>query len=531
MLKNYLFKSYSKFKLSRFNTRVFYGTELQERILKNILLKNKDTYIGEKYHFDKLKFVDQYRESVPVHCYSNYHSYLEESQNKMNILTKEPIIYWARTSGSSGTPKLIPHTKTSIKNWNEGAIRNYISYLANTKKRILTNNFIAFVGPSFTKYIHNIPVGYISGIAAKENKFLSSQNVVPEHLNNINNFDDKLLQITKYAINNKINGIVGITSFSLHLLHFIKFHSKDWVKYNKEVSFCLDENGDINLNNLWPDFGFMLSTGVMKSEFQSKINYLIDNVWVADFYAGTEGAYAFTNNKQDNGMTLNIDLYFFEFRDLENGEIYSLKDAQLYKPYEVIITAPNGLYRFTNEDIVELVSLCPPQIKVLGRTTTMINIAGEKLNELEIAYAVNKTLEKYGLTGERFVFFGWNDDQLLAHHCLAIELFNIRKEPVKDFINHFVEVLSKNRYSYYKGLQSIIKPANIIILKPGTFEQIEKNKAAESGFVGHSKVKTIIDLETACKLIKSDHILFEDLPYEIRSKFKSKMVDEEERIL
>lgn len=528
MFQHYWFRAYAKHSLNQCSKQLSNAPQTQEKVLINLLQKNKDTLFGRKYRFADLNSIDRYRSRVPIHTYSDYLPYIEETKNTKHILTKDPVIYWARTSGSSGVPKLIPHTQTSLKLWNTGATRNYLSYVLNSNNQARIK-FISFVGPSLTEHINQIPVGYISGIAAAKNPFLPFYNVIPEHLNDINDFDEKLLQTAKYAVNENITGIVGITSFSLHLLHYIKSHPKELLNLPEcsgKIKSCLDKNGNVDLKKLWPDLHFMISTGVMRSEFQSKIEHLLDHVWIADFYAGTEGAYAFTYRQQDPGMTLNADLYFFEFKDNQSDKLFTLADAELNKPYELILTSANGLYRYTNEDIVELVNLNPPQIKVLGRATTMVNLAGEKLNELEISFAVNEALKRHHLVSERFLFFGWNDHKLFAHHCLIIELSKLHhKHTVEQFMKDFVAILAENRSSYQKGLHSIIKPAHFIVLKPGTFETLEKDIAEKAGLVGHSKIKTIIDLEKACSLIEPEYVLSHDLPIDIGNKMGLNRID------
>lgn len=454
--------------------------------------------------------------------------YVNRCKSKESVLADESISYWAKTSGTSGTAKLIPHTPESLSNWNLGTLRNIFSYVCDKKEQadFVNGKFAYIVASPVIDYINNIPVGYISGIAKVSNQFLNEFTSIPDELLSINNFDTKIFEISKYIIKENIIGIGGITSFSIYLLNYIKMHAASeflkFPEYRRIIEPTLDSDGNIDLLKLWPNFQIFLSTGVILDEFKTTLHSLIgSSSWISNYYAGTEGAYAFTKNEKDSGMTLNIDLYFFEFRDTENGKTYFLNEVELGRAYEIIITAINGLYRYRNGDIVEFVNLNPYQVVVLGRSTTIMNLAGEKLNEAEISLSVNYALNKMNISDEIYFFFGWTDTDGYVHHCLAIELDSVIDENgANTLIQFFTDKLKSIRSGYKNGLNSIIKKPHYILLKQGTCSKLLKDKSKIAGNVGHSKLKSILSLNEVNRIINICNIRKHNLPEDILDLFR-----------
>lgn len=526
-MNNGILYQHTKKELEKINDFLNHPFEAQKKVLKEILKENENTYIGNIYSFSSINTISDYQSAMPFNTYSDIFKYLNENDIKDKILSDEPIIYWARTSGSSGNSKLIPHTKSSLENWNIGALRILYSYLNETKDtnfNIDHSRIIPSVGPSFTKYVNNIPVGCISGIMASRNPVVSTLNPIPDSVMNITDFDKKLLETAKSILKEDVFAMIGISTFSINLLHYIKYELASKLKndtiYKDIINKVSDENDVIDINKLWPNFHLFLSTGVLLEQVKEKTKNLANDLWIGDFYSGTEGAYAFTRNSKDPGLTLNLDLYFFEFKDIDTNEVHTIETVQLHKKYELILTSINGLYRYLNGDIVEFVSLNPFQIKVLGRTSTIINLIGEKLNESEISQSVNDSLKNMNLHSNEFMFFGWIDKKCFAHHCLAIEL---DKKAASLSLDNFSEILKKNiskrKIAYKNGLNSIIKKPHIILLKPGTIKDLQVKKASEAGFVGHTKVKKIINFNEAISLLKNDYILENNLPQDVEKKF------------
>lgn len=501
---------------------------VQKDTLLHILSQNNNTHYGKEFSFEKITKIEDFQNTIPINNYETICSWLENYDEKKNILSEDPIIYWGKTTGSSSDPKYIPLTETSLEFWNLGIHRNLYAFLNQFKNINLdsTNLKVIFsIGPSFLEIYKDIPVGYISGITNKCSAIADNLNVVPDNIE-YKDFEDSLFQISKKAITENIFCLVGITTFSINILHYIKYklasRLSDYPEYKELMNKVADENNIIDINKLWPNLKFFISTGIVLDEVRDQLNTLVPGLWIADAYTGTEGAYAFTLSPSAPGLVLNLDLYFFEFRDIETNEIFTIEDVQLHTRYEIILTSINGLYRYPNGDIIEFTSISPHYIKVLGRTSTVVNFTGEKLTETQIHTVINKTLNTFNLTSNGFIFWGWIDEQCFVHYFIAVETVeNTCTTNLDDFSKTIQKNISiiQHDTEYELSYQSLIKDPHIIILKPGTIKNLEHIKASKAGFLGHTKLKKIITFNEALDIIKLDYILQDNLPDYLKNKF------------
>lgn len=492
--------------------------QTQHNLLMNILRKNESTDVGRRFHFSKIHKAAQFHQAVPVRDYNGYLADIEAGQRKPGVLTCDPIVYWAKTSGSSGTAKLIPHTRESFDHWYRGALRNLIGYVKSGGTLPEDGKVLSTAGPRRIGDIEGVPVGYISGIMSSYHPWLKDLNPVPDQVMELECYDLRMFEMAKYALEHDVVGIIGITSFSLNFLNYIKYQGPrlftSMPEYQKIVEAALNSDGSIDLLKLWPNFRIMLSTGVLYDTFIPQIRRVLgDQVWISDFYSGTEGAYACANSEQEPGLKLNADLYYFEFHDLDAGCVYSLADVKRDIPYEMIITGPNGLYRYTTGDVVRFVETDPPMIKVVGRTVSMVNITGEKLNEAEIAQAVNQAADRLKLKAGSHLFFGWMDRDCFVHHCLAIEMAEVLpEETMAEFMNAFAEALKELRTAYRNYSQTIIKPPHYVQFQPGTFVKLERRRSEQTGVSGHVKVKAVVTPFYFRDHIDQSWIVNQDIP-------------------
>ncbi|MEO8892479.1 MAG: GH3 auxin-responsive promoter family protein, partial [Coleofasciculaceae cyanobacterium] len=88
--------------------------KVQERFLLGLIKAHRHTELGQKYKFDQIKTIQQFREQIPILPYSSYEPYLERiAQGEQNILTADKVVYLTLTSGSTGKKKMIPTTRKS----------------------------------------------------------------------------------------------------------------------------------------------------------------------------------------------------------------------------------------------------------------------------------------------------------------------------------------------------------------------------------------------------------------------------------
>ena len=81
-------------------------------VLRNILDFAKDTEFGKKHNFASITTPKEYRNNVPINSYDDLKPYIDRhAKGEQNVLFPGKPLFYAVTSGTTKSPKLIPITK------------------------------------------------------------------------------------------------------------------------------------------------------------------------------------------------------------------------------------------------------------------------------------------------------------------------------------------------------------------------------------------------------------------------------------
>jgi hypothetical protein len=140
--------------------------EVQRKLLLKYLARNKNTEYGKKYHFSKVKSIDDYRMLVPLSDSETIFPYVERiKKGEDNILTKDKVIFFGLTSGTTGNPKLIPVTNFSRRKKAE-TMGLWAYYISKDHPRALHGKILAIINPDDEELTDSgAPVGAESGHA------------------------------------------------------------------------------------------------------------------------------------------------------------------------------------------------------------------------------------------------------------------------------------------------------------------------------------------------------------------------------
>ena len=98
--------------LMKRTTRV---AQQQDHLLLNSMIRpNIKTEHGLKYNFKDIKSREDFRRSHPLTTYVDYIPYMQriEEYGEQNLLTRDPVLCLAVTSGTTGKNKVLPLTRT-----------------------------------------------------------------------------------------------------------------------------------------------------------------------------------------------------------------------------------------------------------------------------------------------------------------------------------------------------------------------------------------------------------------------------------
>ncbi len=157
--------------------------EVTEDLLSTILERNQDTVLGRKYRFETISSPEKFTENIPLTDYHKMRPILEEVYKNPTgkIMTAEPVIWYLRTSGSSGKPKDMPITPSGLKTAQVGGARMWMGFMNNhpDNTKILDGTMIMFGAPAVFGDINGVPLGYGSGLYVRKANKIFARLIAP----------------------------------------------------------------------------------------------------------------------------------------------------------------------------------------------------------------------------------------------------------------------------------------------------------------------------------------------------------------
>src|SRR4030095_1699294 len=138
----------------------------QERLLRDVLQRNKDTSFGRKHGFARIKTLAAYQKNVPICTYEDLKPYIDaELRGQHGQLTAEKPVLFAMTSGTTGDAKYIPVTPESRKA-KADLMKVWISAFYRDHPEIFSERVLSVVSPEMEERAPDgTPCGSESGHA------------------------------------------------------------------------------------------------------------------------------------------------------------------------------------------------------------------------------------------------------------------------------------------------------------------------------------------------------------------------------
>ena len=147
-----------------------YSQDVQEEVLDELLKTYAETSYGKEKGCEEISTIEEYRQRFPVVTYRDLEPYIERVlKGDWRSLLSEPPAWFGATSGTRGTPKLIPLTPSDL--------RERLAVMTEGMKMIAKNFGAKPRGKCLCVYFPSrvldvelgglkVPCGYISGIYA-----------------------------------------------------------------------------------------------------------------------------------------------------------------------------------------------------------------------------------------------------------------------------------------------------------------------------------------------------------------------------
>ncbi len=341
----------------------------------------------------------RFQSRVPLHTYEQLQPAIAQMQRgEADVLWPGRCALFARSAGTStGEPKLLPLTEEMLAHFRRGSADALLYYTVRVKHAGVFRGRHLFLGgstaltpiPEATP--HEAYAGDLSGIVAVSlptwaERHLCEPGAPAATLTDWNKMLEAAIARTS---GRDLSLFVGLPT---GLVAFVDALRRDAVQRGTQLA---------PLPTTWPNLECVLHSGVPLAPYAAQLRAALGPTpRFHETYVASEGFVATQDTDAPAaGLRLMADRgVFFEFLPMADYDASRL--AQLgpkaiplaeVKPnidYALVLTTPGGLARYVLGDVVRFVSIHPPRLLYVGRTTLRLDTFGEGVTEKDLTDAL-----------------------------------------------------------------------------------------------------------------------------------------------
>ncbi|NEN22934.1 GH3 auxin-responsive promoter family protein [Cryomorpha ignava] len=371
-----VFSWFMKKRLHQIELFMKYPIEVQNEVFEKLIGMGKITEFGKDHNFSQMMAQTHFREQVPLQTYEDVKPYVKRlQQGEQNLLWSTPINWFAKSSGTtSDKSKFIPVSREALEDCHYKAGKDLLAlYNHNHPNNKVYNGKSLVLGGSsqVNEFRTDSYYGDLSAIIINNLPFWVEMKRIPDReIALMDKWEPKIEKMAQSVKDENVTNIAGVPSWTLVLMKRI-----------------LELTGKKNIREVWPNLELYMHGGVSFEPYQKQFEKLIpDNrIQYYESYNASEGYFGIQDRAGAHDMLLMLDYgIFYEFIPIENvhdtnPQTISLKEVEVGKNYEMVISTNGGLWRYRLGDTVIFTSVFPFRIKVSGRTKHFINAFGEEL--------------------------------------------------------------------------------------------------------------------------------------------------------
>ncbi len=521
------------------------ANKMQATCVKRLMRKNKTTVYGKLHNFKDVHSIEDYQRIVPLSVYDDYDEYVWRMANgEKGLITNMYVRRFTESSGSTGKQKLVP-----LSYWAEWVCQCFsfsapigcaVKWFGRKGKTLPPQNGLltAEIGCRKVKggtisCLSSIPLLNVKPIITL---FTTSpiEVLFPDPNSNM---DMNYLKL-RFALENRKISYLG-TIFITTLESMFFYMEENWemlcddiekgiindsitmpeelrAKYNKklrpnpkranelreEFKKGFDESPIIP--RIWPRVGWMYGMGTGSLSFYAKKlrRYIGDDMPMHYLgYTATEAFMAVPIELNSYDYVILPQNGFYEFRPIDQegyDNLLTIKDLEVGKEYEIILTNMSGFYRYRIMDVVKVTGYYnqSPMITFQYRLNQIANISGEKVSSLAFDEIVANLSEA---TGDLYIGYSLYADRSTSpgHYKLFLELSeDISDEKKAQYPALFEEYLCKGNVSVEPLIKSgALGHPQVKFLKKGTYDDYREVLRSRGANLNQVKPLKVIDTD------------------------------------
>lgn len=413
--------------------------EWQDRLLTDLLKQNSDTDFGRKHGFGRIRNLADFRHAVPIGDYATMRPWIERSAaGEKGVLSADDPVVFFKTSGSTGTNKVIPVTpsfmRTSFFPFYYAAIGNLFEHFPELGTRSgatlnLRYDAAGAAGTTTAGHPHlgasQVDFGRMFGeLTATEPGSRAPWAALPIDTRHMTELEKAYVRL-RSAVEHDIECVVGINPAAVSALpHQLACWLPAMIKdlfdgtiagrpgytANKRRARQLERIAGYYPKALpcyvWPNIKVLycwtaglasLYVPRLRESFGPDVSVLPAPTAASEAPVGL----ALDRHATAGSLVTSAVVYEFIGADEDIRPDSSTVDFSKLEPgqeYHVIVSHIGGLYRYALGDVVRVIdsSHGVPRVEYAGRNT-LSNCAGERLRESHIVQALHSALSSSGM--------------------------------------------------------------------------------------------------------------------------------------
>ena len=521
------------------------ANKMQETCVKRLMRKNKTTEYGMLHNFKDVKSIEDYQKIVPLSVYADYDDYVwRMADGEKGLITNMYVRRFTESSGSTGKQKLVPLSywaewvcqcfsfsapvgcavkwfakqgktlpaqkglltaETGCRKVKGGTIsclssipllnvKPIVSCFTTSPKEVLFPEPGVDMDMHYMKLRFSLPSKKVSYLGTIFITTLESMFFYMEE-----NWEMLCDDIEKGIINDKVNVPDEIRQKYNKKL---KPNPKRAEELRREFRKGFDESPIIP--RIWPNVGWMYGMGTGSLSFyQKKLRrYLGEDIPMHYLgYTATEAFMAVPLEFNSYEYVILPQNGFYEFRPIDQegyDNLLTIKDLEVGKEYEIILTNMSGFYRYRIEDVVKVTGYYnqSPKITFCYRLNQIANISGEKVSSMAFDEIVANMSEE---SGDLYIGYSIYADRTTSpgHYKLFIELAeDISDEKKATYNALFEEKLCKGNVSVEPLIKSgALGHPEVCFLKKGTYDDYREVLRKRGANLNQVKPIKVIDTD------------------------------------
>lgn len=521
---------YGEWLWKRFERAARRPAETQRNLLRQILKANAGTAFGREHGFASIASPEDYRRRVPIRLFKALSGWVERvAAGESGVLTREPVVFFNQSSGTSGKQKLIPVTQSWIRDtgrlrmiWGTCASRAHPGLMAGKTISVV---YAASGGTTSG----GIEYGSLSGrVFLQSPPALRRRYALPYAIARIPEPESKQYASMRLALAQDVTFLFstnpatvlamvetgerrkeellrdirdGTLSPSLNLPAGVRESLLPFCRANPEAAQRLEKlaearSGRLRPMDYWPDcsvFGCWLGStvGVAARDIPA---WFGPKLVLRDIgLAASEGVFTLPFEDRIPYGPLTVDSNYCEFIPVEEAgrddpPVLGAEELKEGAEYVLVITTLAGLYRYNINDVVRVRGWFhgTPMLEFVRKGSDSSNLAGEKMEVSQVLGAVEAARRA---TGWDIAQFRVQADGTEMRYRFHLEMRGPVPAEARDKLAAELEKALQAGNAYYAKWikEKQLKPLEVCFMKPGWFDRYVEEAMARGARHGQFK--------------------------------------------